>query len=182
MSAPACAAISFLIGAVLTVQPVNQSAATLADFQKRIEAYVQARERAIAGVPPLRETPTPADIGAREEALGHAIRTSRSSARPGDLFGPAASIIRTIVRQDYARRSAAERQALRAEVPHVGRVLVNTPYPATMALATVPPILLQELPRLPEVLEYRFMGRHLVLRDVPANLIVDLVDKALPAR
>jgi len=33
---------------------------------------------------------------------------------------------------------------------------VNDPYPASAALATFPPLLLQALPRLPDDLEYRF--------------------------
>jgi hypothetical protein len=170
-------------GATLRAQtPVNPTAATLAEFQKRLDAYVQMRERAVADIPKLKETPTPADIGSREQALGAALRTARASARHGDLVGPADALLRKIVRTDYARRSAAERQALLAEVPRVGRIVINTRYPAGFALATVPPLLLQELPRLPEVLEYRLVGRALILRDVPANIIVDLVDKALPSR
>jgi hypothetical protein len=36
-------------------------------------------------------------------------------------------------------------------------------------------MLLDVLPRLPEELEYRFVGRDLILRDVKANLIVDFI-------
>jgi hypothetical protein len=170
-------------GATLTAQTaVNPTAATLAEFQKRIDGYLQMRERAVAGVPKLKETPTPADIDSREKALGEALRAARADARQGDLVGQADALLRKIVRTDYGRRSAAERQALLAEVPKVGRLIVNTRYPAGFPLATVPPLLLQELPRLPEVLEYRLLGRSLILRDVPSNLIVDLVDRALPSR
>lgn len=163
-------------------QSVNPTAAALAEFQKRLDSYLQLRERAAADVPKLRETPTPADIDAREQGMAKAVRAARAGARPGDLVGPAESLLRTIVRSNWAKRSAAERQALFAEVPRVGRIAVNTTYPSSLPLATVPPVLLQELPRLPDTLEYRFMGRALVLRDVSANLIVDLVEKALPAR
>lgn len=182
MHAVATAVLAVALVTSLGAQSVNPTAAALAEFQKRIETYGQARDRATAGVPKLKETPTPADITSREQALAEALRQARASARPGDLFGPAASVIRKIVRTDYARRAPAERQALLAEVPRVSRVLINTSYPSGLPLATVPPVLLQELPRLPEILEYRFMGRALVLRDVSANLIVDLVDKALPSR
>jgi hypothetical protein len=37
------------------------------------------------------------------------------------------------------------------------------------------------LPKLEETLEYRFIGRHLILLDVPAHLIVDVIDNAMPA-
>ena len=38
------------------------------------------------------------------------------------------------------------------------------------------------LPPLPAELEYRFVGRHLVLLDVEANLVVDVLREAVPAR
>ena len=182
MHAIATAVCVVVLGTTLNAQAVNPTAAALAEFHKRLETYLDDRDRAVAGVPALRETPTPAEIDAREQAMSQALRAARAKAQRGDLFGSAEPLLRKIVRSDYARRSAAERQALLAEVPRVGRLVVNTPYPTGMALATVPPILLQELPPLPESLEYRFLGRHLVLRDVPSNLIVDLIDKALPSR
>jgi hypothetical protein len=57
---------------------------------------------------------------------------------------------------------------------------VNADYPEAAALATVPPLILTRLPRLPDGLEYRFMGRDLILRDTRANLIVDLIPDAVP--
>ena len=44
----------------------------------------------------------------------------------------------------------------------------------------MPPKLLLRLPRLPEEVEYRFLGRHLILRDVGANVIVDFIYNVLP--
>ena len=61
------------------------------------------------------------------------------------------------------------------EVPRNTRPRVNADYPDTAALATVPPLILKRLQRLPDGLEYRFMGRDLILRDTKANLIVDVL-------
>jgi len=47
-------------------------------------------------------------------------------------------------------------------------------------LITFPPALLQSLPPLPEGLEYRFYGRHLILRDVKANIVVDMLRNIVP--
>jgi hypothetical protein len=58
---------------------------------------------------------------------------------------------------------------------------INTDYPTALPLATVPPGLLLKLPTLPMDLEYRFLGRHLILRDIKANLIVDFIPDAVPA-
>jgi hypothetical protein len=39
---------------------------------------------------------------------------------------------------------------------------------------------LLRLPQLPKEVEYRFVGRDLILRDVAANLIVDFLPNAVP--
>ena len=52
--------------------------------------------------------------------------------------------------------------------------------PDTAALATVPPLLLNSLPRLPDNLQYRFMDRHIVLLDGDTRLIVDYILNVLP--
>lgn len=170
----------------LQAQPANPIAATLQEYQKRLEGYVELHKKAAAGLPRLGETSSPGSIEQREKLLAEAIRGSRRDARPGDLFGSAAPLIRQVVRRDWATRSAADRRALRAETqedgPYVGPVVVNMTYPAGVSLATMPPLLLKELPRLPEALEYRLLGRRLILRDVAANLIIDLIDGALPSR
>jgi hypothetical protein len=174
--------MALLLAGTAGAQTVNPTGAAILEFQTRLEAYLQLRERATADVPKLKETPSPADISAHEQAMAKAIQSSREGAQIGDLVAPVERIVRNTVRQDWARRSPAERQALVAEVPRVARIVVNTRYPSTLPLATVPPVLLQQLPRLPESLEYRLMGRALVLRDVSANLIVDVVEKALPSQ
>ena len=58
---------------------------------------------------------------------------------------------------------------------------VNDIYPSTVPLITFPPSLLQSLPPLPEGLEYRFYGRHLILRDVKANIVVDILRNVVAA-
>jgi PAS domain S-box-containing protein len=67
------------------------------------------------------------------------------------------------------------------EVPAQSPPAVNAIYPEKAGLATVPPLILVNLPRLPDGLEYRFMGRDLILRDRDANIIVDFVPGAVPA-
>ena len=47
------------------------------------------------------------------------------------------------------------------------------------AAVTFPPLLLQALPRLPDDLEYRFMGRDLIIRDGRTNLIVDYLSDVM---
>ena len=49
-----------------------------------------------------------------------------------------------------------------------------------MPLTTVPPQVLQTLPKLTEDLEYRFIGDWLILLDVHAHVIADFIEDALP--
>jgi hypothetical protein len=56
---------------------------------------------------------------------------------------------------------------------------VNSPYPDKQPLSSVPPNVLASLPQLPKDIEYRFVGKHLILRDVRANLIIDYMPNAI---
>ena len=59
------------------------------------------------------------------------------------------------------------------------RARVNDPYPHHVPLQSMPPSLLQSLPKLPKELDYRVVGRDSVLRDTEANLIVDFIPDAI---
>ena len=56
---------------------------------------------------------------------------------------------------------------------------VNAEYPEGTPLATTPPNVLQALPKLPDGLEYRFVGKNLLIRDVDANIVVDYMPQAI---
>ena len=60
------------------------------------------------------------------------------------------------------------------------RLHINARYPESIPVPTVPPQVLQALPKLPDDLEYRFIGDRLILHDVHAHTIVDLIDDAIP--
>ena len=52
-------------------------------------------------------------------------------------------------------------------------------YPKKKPLSTVPPNILAALPSLPDGIQYRFLGRHLVLHDTRANVIIDRIPYAV---
>jgi hypothetical protein len=164
----------------MPAQEVNPRGLAVQEFNKRMADYVSLHKRAAGKVPPLKETDLPEQIEAREKALGEAIRQARAGAKPGELFEPIASIVRGVVKQDWEKRSVRERKALLTEVPKGMRVVPNMVYPTTLPLATSPPALIQALPRLSNELEYRFMGRHIILRDVKANIVVDVLENVIP--
>jgi len=65
-----------------------------------------------------------------------------------------------------------------AEYDDGWRPMVNHPVPWGVSAARWPALTM--LPPLPPELAYRFIGRDLVLVDVHANLVVDILDLALP--
>jgi hypothetical protein len=152
------------------------------EFFDRVRAYTKIHNTADSRVPSLKETSDPKQISGREKALANEIRVERAGAKQGDVFSPsAAREIGTVVAEDFNSRPARDQKAILVEVPMKLPPAINTDYPTTLPLATVPPSLLLKLPTLPEDLEYRFLGRHLILRDIKANLIVDFIPDVVPA-
>jgi hypothetical protein len=123
----------------------------------------------------LKRTDDPAEISTREIALGQAIKALRVSARPGDIMTPEiAKEFRRLIKADYRGRSREDRRIFLDEVPHF-RPKVNQTYPATWPLATFPATLLEVLPKLPDILEYRLLSEALILRDVKGNVVADFI-------
>jgi hypothetical protein len=161
--------------------PVNAKAATMKEFRDRADAYLALHKKVADDLPPLKETDDPQKIADREKLLGTSIGKARTGARAGEIFGNAAPLVTTIVRDDLGHRSRADRKALFSEMPaRVPALGINDIYPSAVPLVTFPPALLQSLPPLPEGLEYRFYGRHLILRDAKANIVVDLLRNVVP--
>ncbi|HEX8027704.1 MAG TPA: hypothetical protein VF491_04540 [Vicinamibacterales bacterium] len=155
---------------------VNAQGAATLEFQKRIEAYLKVHNEAESKVPNLKKTDDPKEISDREKALGQMIMTLRAGAQPGEIFAAEYQpFFIKIVQDDFKTRSARDRKAIIVELPKNMKVDINTVYPTTIPLATFPPVLLRKLPDLPPELEYRLVGRSLILRDVKANLIVDIL-------
>ena len=155
---------------------VNAQGAATLEFQKRIAAYLKIHNEAEGKVPNLKKTDDPKEISDRERALGETIMTLRAGAQPGEIFAPEYQpYFIKIVQDDFKTRSAVDRKAIIVELPKNMKVDINTVYPTTIPLATFPPMLLRKLPDLPPELEYRLVGHSLILRDVKANLIVDVL-------
>ena len=162
-------------------QPVDAQGAAALEFRKRVDAYLKIHNEAEGKVPNLKRTDDPQEISDRERALGQAIMTLRANAQPGEIFAPEYQpYFIKIVQDDFKLRSAADRKALVSELPKNLKVDINTVYPTTQPLETFPPALLRKLPDLPPELEYRIVGRSLILRDVKANLIVDILRDVVP--
>jgi hypothetical protein len=81
---------------------------------------------------------------------------------------------------DFHMRNPQIKRAVFQEVPNAPRPVVNRIYPPSEALPTVPPLLLSKLPVLPDNLQYRFFGRHLLILDGDTQLIIEYIANVLP--
>jgi hypothetical protein len=72
------------------------------------------------------------------------------------------------------------RQSIMEDNPVRVKLQVNGRYPDGVPFTTMPAPVLAELPRLPDDVEYRFIGDRLILLDVHAQLVVDFMDAAIP--
>ena len=152
---------------------------TLAEFNRRVEDYVALRSRMEVGLPPLVVTTNADDIERFEHRLTERIGHARGSRR-GQVFAPAME--GQVKRMLATHADAATVALIMEDGPGEFDVDVNETYSKRYALATMPPKLLLLLPDLPKDLEYRFVGRHLILRDARANMIIDEIPYAIRCR
>jgi hypothetical protein len=150
------------------------------EFSIRVNNYLALQRRLEAGLPPLTPSDQPTRIEVHQRGLAERIRDARSHAKAGDIFGSAGDTIRKAIQDDAKSRKVRDAYAAMIEVPVQAPPAVNADYPDKAPLATVPPLLLARLPLLPDGIEYRFMGRDLILRDMKANIIVDILHEAIP--
>ena len=150
-------------------------------FKERVAEYIKLQHQAESKVPKLTETNDASNVQRREAELAAMIKKLRPNANEGDIFGEDfRAVLAREVRRDFLGRSAADRKAVMQEQPLKMRLGVNMTYPTDKPLKTFPSQLLRKLPELPPELEYRIVGHHIVLRDVIANLIVDIARDVVP--
>ena len=162
----------------------NPDALVLSDFQKRIDAYMAIHKEAAKDSPAIKETKNAGDIKTAQEALGARIRAARVNAKSGDIMTPEIRnkfrrLMYPVVQGTAGREvkeNLKEDVKEKDEAPPKKVVLkVNAKYPEGNPLPTTPPQVLMNLPKLPKQLEYRIVGKNLIIRDIDANIIVDFV-------
>jgi len=161
----------------------NPTDTVFADFAKRVDGYMKLRKSVADSVGELDPTKSQAEITARATKLANSIIAARAQAKPGDIFTPELSaLIATLIKQEYSRRPDSVRETREDQQDELPDFVpkVNQVYPTTYPLATFPATLLPILPPLPKALEYRIVQHYLVLRDVEANVILDVMPNAVP--
>lgn len=159
---------------------VNHDALVLLDFKNRVDKYVELRKSADDTAQPMKETAKAGDIKEAQLSLAERIGVARKGAKRGEIFTPEiAAHFRRLLRPEM--KEPGTKAEIKDDNPESGVPFkVNGPYPEKEPLSTVPPNVLASLPLLPDDIEYRFVKRHLILRDARANLIIDYLLNAIP--
>lgn len=165
--------------------PVASPAETqvLGQFSKRVNDYVALHNRLEGTLPSLPKETTPTVVDRHQRALAKLIGAERSAAKRGDIFGTEPErIFRSHLARIFGGPDGGQLKASIMDENPAGaiKLTINGRYPDEVPLSTVPPQVLAALPKLPEEIEYRFVGDHLILLDVHAHIIVDYIDNALP--
>ena len=157
---------------------------TLQDFDQRVNQYVKVHRRLERDLPPEHLFGDFEHMPIAVESLHRAMIDARPNARAGTFFTPGVAELLT-TRLALAITAAGL-------TPAEAMIAMNLGYrqriPEIQAGDRIPPgrhvrvwpALLATLPPLPDELEYRFVGWDLVLVDVHADLILDILRDALP--
>jgi hypothetical protein len=152
-------------------------------FIQRVNAYMEFRSDFVEVVPPLVTLSDAQAIEIASNALAVSLRAARPQARIGDIFTPeVVAEFRQRIDDAIEHQSCAAADLMfemNSEAPAASVPLaVNARFDWAHGAAT-PGFLIAALPALPDELQYRFVGGDLVLVDVPARLIVDIMPVAL---
>ena len=151
------------------------------DFKARLAKYESVSSKLRAEVFPPGDEVQAANIHQHQKELASRIVKALPGWKQGDIFTPE---IASLVRRRMAEALSGpegqnNRGAIFDDAPPPQKIVVMTEYPTGMPVATVPAEILKLLPVLPKELEYRFVGRDLILFDVSAYLMVDVVNDAI---
>ena len=158
------------------LRPEVIEARALSRFDANVQAYVETHRRLARW---MSHDMAVDEGGFFSESLRESIVAAHPQAREGGFFTPG------VAHAFRARIDRALSDVPFLEVPGYHPLageqgpIVNQPFP--MVLRAVEwPSLVDELPRLPHELGYVFWGRDLVLVDLMAHLVVDILPEALP--
>lgn len=161
----------------------SEAARDFKPFLDRVRAYVKMQKSLEASLPALKPTTDPARIVDYQRSLARKIVDARRDALSGDIFThEAAERFRKIIHKAFdGSEGHLARKTMQQDTPFkVVPLHVNDMFNDDVPLTTTPPTLMLKLPELPPGLAYRFVGRDLVLKDIKAELVVDLIPNALP--
>jgi len=154
-------------------------------FNEEVAAYLRLQDAVRRQLGMQRLFADPEDLFNAVHSIQTGIRAARPEARPGSIFTTAVS---ALIQGRLQRRLAVCNYTVEdvlaflneERLPGVPEPKVNGSFPWTVGSAMWP-TLLAVLPPLPPQLQYRFFDRDLVLIDMDADLVIDVLKGALPA-
>ena len=152
-------------------------------FRIAVSRYVSLHRTLERLVPPIRDFTDPLEAERSMVAMSEAIRKARSSVTEGNVFmGEVAIAIHQTLSTAIENADPACQHTLSDTLQPAGGMwseTVNEAFPWALS-RMLPPCVQNALPELPIELQYRVVGVDLVLVDLHANLIVDILRGALP--
>ena len=157
----------------------------LRDFDRQVTHYVRLHRRLERTLPPVPLFKNFEDVPMAVDELHAAIVDARPLAREGGLFTPAVADVLTRRLEHAITATGLTPDAALLAMKHgyqraIPDLRVNDRFTGVRHVH-VWPALLAVLPTLPHELVYRFVGHDLVVVDLHADLIVDILRDALPA-
>ena len=192
MRAPAALTVALLMGFIAAPQaaaqkspvktpPTNPRALTISKFENRVKTYVEDRNKLEDTLKDLPKQTDPASADRHQRALQKLVQVKRASAKQGDIFTPdMQQLVRRLLAPVFAGKGGRQIRDEIHDNEYKGNapLAVNARYPDEVPLSTMPPQVLQALPKLPGELEYRFINSSLILFDPHAHIIVDYMVRA----
>lgn len=162
----------------------QDNTAPMRAFVASVNDYVSMHRRIERTIGQIELNSTPQSINRFIEQMAAAVRAERLDAQQGDLFSSAAA-------QEFRRRiNEALRDHgftiddVRADAlahgvdPQGVRLRVNGSFPWALSVPMFPCVI-ESLPPLPSELQYRIVGDDLLLIDLHASVIVDVLPSVL---
>lgn len=153
-------------------------------FMDATREYAVLHRQLESRLPRLEVTSHPETVYAAVQAMAAAVRAARPAARPGDVFTEAlapelrARMAVALASHGFTPDDVRAPEAADGLAAPGPPLRVNESFPWRYATSLFPCIL-DALPPLPPELQYRIVGNTLVLVDLHADLVVDLLPYAL---
>jgi hypothetical protein len=188
-------AIALAIGGIYAIgapddsmkdRPVSLSPAeaqAVEQFESRLDEYLALHEKLEANLDPPGDESTPEEIDEYRKQLRAQLKTARVGAKRGDLFNPGMeTLVKRVCASAFSGEDGEEvKSTVMDENPgKLPDVRVNDRYPDGVPVTTMPGQLLETLPKLKSPVEYRFVGKRLVLVDSAAGMVIDYTPNVMP--
>ncbi len=172
-------AMTMVLAMAGSVAAAQDTRTALAQFRERADSYAQLQRQITRAFPEPDEGDESWGMMLARHHAAAELRRARGAAQAGDIFifiPPVHPIFRERIAAALAGPDQHALRAAAARSTHDAggrKAAVDQPFPAA---ALLPVRLILALPELPPELEYRLAGRDLVLWNVYAELVADVLD------